>query len=146
MAQKRLASLWRRLAAAIYDAIICVALAMVITAVLLPFNDGLAFTPADWRYQICLVGLLYLFFVGFWVKCGQTAGMIAWKLKVCDLDGGPLNYRQASKRFFGMLLVAATGGLAMLMVWFNLRRMAPHDWLAGSVVVNHVALSPTPSP
>ena len=129
------APLWRRLAAAVYDGIICCALAMVITALMLPFNDGLAFEPADWRYQLTILLLLYCFFVGFWSKSGQTAGMIAWKITVCDRDGGKIGYKQASLRFLGLSLVWLTLGLGMLGVVFTKRRQALHDWLAETEMI-----------
>ena len=57
----------------------------------------------------------FVFFAFFWIRLGQTIGMLAWKLRVLSIDGRALSLHQALLRFIGALLSFATFGLGY--VW-----------------------------
>ena len=105
------ASLVRRLAAMIYDGLICIALTLVLTGIYtlisvktigaeayrqqVQMNPG-AFDPL--LASILFVSL-YLFFAYFWRHNGQTLGMQAWHLRIENEDGSSISYKQALLRY-----------------------------------------------
>jgi uncharacterized RDD family membrane protein YckC len=97
--------LWRRLAAAAYDASIVVALWFVATALVMPLSHGAISREhplAEFAYQSYLLAVGFLFFAGFWVRNGQTLGMLAWRVKVVQAgSGAKITWPQALKRYLG---------------------------------------------
>jgi uncharacterized RDD family membrane protein YckC len=110
--------------------------------------------------------VLGLYFVGLWLRGGQTLAMKTWHLRVLDATGAPLTPRQALGRYVAAwswvlppLLVAALLGrrslaldLALPAAWVLLyalsallhpRRQFWHDALCGTAVVD---APPAPSP
>ncbi len=105
------ASLWRRLGAMLYDAMIVVAIWMATTFLLvMAFNTELA----GFWWQSFLFVEWFAFFIYFWCNDGQTVGMMAWRLRVLSDDGTPLSVTQATTRFAVGLLSAACLGLGYL--------------------------------
>jgi uncharacterized RDD family membrane protein YckC len=127
--------LLRRLAAIFYDSLLLFALALVVTAALLPLTGGEAIRPGQPAYRIllCLVG--FVFFAGFWVHGGQTLGMRAWRLRVVRADGGRLRWRDALARFAAALLSWLVCGLGFLWVLVDRDGLAWHDRLSGTRLV-----------
>jgi uncharacterized RDD family membrane protein YckC len=142
------APITRRLAAAVYDGLLYVALllACLLLSVILRDALGLAPSIAAWnRYCKTVFLLVGLGFFGwFWTHGGQTVGMIAWRLQLRRDDGAALRWPVAAIRYAGMLLfwvlalapgvlalpsgivgnnisVAAAGGtLTVLNLWWTL--------------------------
>src|SRR5690348_1842598 len=101
-------SLWRRLAAACYDSLIVLALWFIGTALVMPLSRG-AITPehplVEFLYQLYLLAIGYGFFAGFWLRDGQTLGMLAWRVKlVGSRDGGRVGFRQTLIRYLAAIL------------------------------------------
>ncbi len=78
---------------------------------------------------------LYAFFAYFWVRRGQTLGMLAWRLEVQSVDGSPLTLTQATWRFFGALVSFACLGVGYLWVLFDRERRSWSDLLSSSRVL-----------
>jgi uncharacterized RDD family membrane protein YckC len=98
------ASLFKRLAAIVYDALL--ALAMAMGLVLLPASILITFAHMDTHSGFYIIGILlwfYLvmlgFFGWFWTHGGQTLGMRAWRLKLVAEDGGAVSWKAAWVRF-----------------------------------------------
>ena len=97
----------RRLAAAVYDSLLALALIIVsLLIALIPlFLLHIDAASAQWaRFCTALelsVGLL--FFGWFWTHGGQTAGMVAWRLQVRRDDGAPLRWPIAAIRYAAMI-------------------------------------------
>jgi uncharacterized RDD family membrane protein YckC len=130
--------LMRRIGAALYDALIC-------TGILL--GIGIAFTllmgggTEDLRgpgpagralLQLLLLLTPVAYFVGSWVRGGQTIGARAWRIRVVSADGGPVSLRAAIARFFAGLLAWLPAGLGVLWSLFDRQRLAWHDRLSGT--------------
>lgn len=98
------ASLPRRLAAALYDSLLVIALWFVGVSALLPFTDGHAVDGSNPWFRLYLLVLAYLFFSWFWTRGGQTLGMRAWRLRLRNTDGGPVNWQQALLRYLAAWL------------------------------------------
>lgn len=108
-------SLLRHLAAIIYDFLLLVALLFFATALLLPFNDGKAFSQPQVFYSLYLLAVSFFFYGWFWTHGGQTLGLRAWKIKVLDDNRELITWRQACIRF--MVSIASWGFLGLGFLW-----------------------------
>jgi uncharacterized RDD family membrane protein YckC len=135
------AGVWRRLGAMLYDALLVIALLMIVTALFLPVTGGEAITSAtvgvfEYVYRAVLLGVLILFFGWFWTRRGQTVGMTAWRLRVERLDGSLLSWADSLKRLAGAFVSLAAVGLGYFWIWIDRDRLAWHDrWTNTRVVV-----------
>ena len=109
--------------------------AIATTLVLVAVRGGEALPPGNGPLRLLLLVTTVAFFVGFWIKGGQTLGMRAWRLQVRRAGGGALDARTALVRFAGGLLVVASLGLGLLWLRFDPARLPWHDRLAGTQVV-----------
>lgn len=155
---------WRRLAAAVYDGLLLLALWMVAALLDVVVRDQWLGLPREVRWlqaYFFVVGLA--FFGGFWVRGGQTLGMRAWRLRVRRDDGSALRWPTAVLRYAAMLTgwgvtltpallkiphfaamdptaTASLLCLALLAAGIGLalldpRRRCPWDWVSGTEVV-----------
>lgn len=129
------APLWRRLAAAGYDALPLAAVWMAVATI-----DLVARTLAGWPPQVhalqaalLLSGLL--FFGWFWTHGGQTPGMRAWRLRLRRSDGQPLNWVNAVARYGFAWLAWLPLGAGVLWSGIDRDRRAWHDRWSGTEVV-----------
>lgn len=110
--------LWRRLAAAVYDLLMLVALVM--TAILLALavaapldlDHGPVWSAFLRGYGLS-IGLAY--FGWCWTHGGQTLGLRAWRLRLRRGSGGDIGWRIAMVRY-GWALVGPLTGLWVLAV------------------------------
>ncbi len=128
--------LWRRLAAASYDGLIVLALWFIATALVMPLSRA-AVAPdhplAELLYRLYLLAIGYAFFAGFWVRDGQTLGMLAWRLKlVRSSDGRTVSWKQALMRYLAALLSWAALGAGFWWSAFDGEHKTWHDRLSGT--------------
>lgn len=126
----------RRLACALYDLLISVALVIVATfPFLLVFGDS----TQGWRrhlLQAWLVAVIGTYYVAFWTRSGQTLPMKTWRIAVVrSRDGGPLLLFQAVHRFLLAILSTLALGLGFLWAFVDNDRQFLHDRLAGTAIV-----------
>jgi uncharacterized RDD family membrane protein YckC len=135
------AGVLRRLGAMLYDTLIVVALAGLMTASLLPLTGGEAILAErvgtfELVYQALLVLLVVAFFGLFWTHRGQTVGMLAWRLKVEREDGGALRWPDVLLRLAGASVSLAALGLGYFWIWIDRDGRAWHDrWSRTRVIV-----------
>lgn len=129
------APLWRRLAAALYDAILVAAIWMtaalgdaVVRALL-----GLAYNAHVLRAVLLLLGVLY--FGWSWTRGGQTLGMRAWRLQLRRSGGGPLTWATALARYGFAWIAWLPLGAGVLWSAVDARRRAWHDAWSGTELV-----------
>ncbi len=130
--------LLRRLAASLYDGLLLFALLITATAiVVLPLGMAFGITQVgdNLFFRIYLLLVTVSFFVGFWVRGGQTLGMRTWRLLVVRRDGRPLTLRDALLRFLAALLTLASCGLGLLWMLVDKDKLAWHDRLSGTQLV-----------
>lgn len=132
------ARLLRRLASVVYDCLLLIAIEMVAAALWLPlFGDQ---PPASHRlyhlYQAFLLLVALAFFVGFWLRGGQTLGMRAWNLHLQSANGTPPSPRQAVIRFGVAILSWLPAGLGFLWSLLDPKRRTWHDLASGTVVLH----------
>lgn len=143
------AGLFRRLGALVYDTLVVMAILMIagglVVAVLealvaagllsyAPYLDAgeLLTRHPIWSpvYTLYLAATWIYFFVYFWTRAGQTLGMRAWKIVVCNRDGSPISAAQALIR-----LATSLFGLGNLIVPLHPQKRAFQDMLAKTQVV-----------
>lgn len=81
---------------------------------------------------------LYGFFVFFWMRRGQTLGMLAWRLELSNDRPGPLTLSQLTLRFIGGLLSFAALGLGYLWILADPERRSWSDRLSASRVLHRL--------
>jgi uncharacterized RDD family membrane protein YckC len=145
------ASLWRRLAAMVYDGLLIFAVLVVVGASTLPLTSGLGVSRDNIFFKFYVFGALFLFLGWFWTHGGQTLGMRAWKIKLVRADGTPVTWQLAFfyylvslpmwvflifaiARNAGMLQATGFfGGLAhwvlysLALIWFVIDHL-PNNW------------------
>lgn len=87
------ASIWRRLAALLYDSFILLAISFLYGAAATFVGAAAGWHHADyqpmfqhWAFTLGWVLVLAIFYIWFWHKSGQTIGMRTWRLKLVDDD------------------------------------------------------------
>lgn len=121
--------------AVLYDALLLLAVLFLATAIVLPLNAGEAFTARQYLYTAYLLAISFLFYAWFWTHGGQTLGMRAWKIRLCDPQGRDVGWGRALGRFVAALLSWSCLGLGFCWCWFDKERLCWHDKLSGSVLL-----------
>ncbi len=126
---------FRRMGAILYDALLLLGVFFLATILLLPFNKSSAFEPNHPLFSLYLVIVAFFFFGWFWTHGGQTLGMRAWKIKVCNRNGGDLTWLQAVIRFLASIASWGLAGLGFLSILFNKKRQGWHDLLSKTEII-----------
>ena len=105
---KQNAGLLRRFGAILYDALLVVALLILASIPFVAVRGGQIVEPDDnLFYQLCMLLVIYLFFVGFWTRKGRTLGMQSWGMQL-ETDGGKrVNVNHLRSNRFEQRFVAA---------------------------------------
>jgi len=123
----------RRLGAMFYDALLLLALLMMLSYPYVWLTGGakpnLAIKTA---YQFYLLAICFFYYAGFWVRGGQTLGLRTWRMKLVNKDGGPITWTIALKRFASALFSLLCLGLGFLWVIYDRDKLAWHDRLSGT--------------
>lgn len=130
------ASLPRRLAALVYDALLLAGVLLIFTTLTWVVRGGREVPPGTLWFQAALLGVAAVFFGWFWTHGGQTVGMLAWKIRIVRSDGAALGYGDALRRFLAALLAYAPLGLGLLWAGFDRDGLAWHDRLSRTRVVD----------
>jgi uncharacterized RDD family membrane protein YckC len=133
----------RRLASALYDLLLTVALILVAT---FPFLAVFGDSIHGWRRHALQAWVLLVvggYFVWFWTQSGQTLPMKTWRIElVRAADGGPVGRWQAAHRFLLAVLGTLAAGLGFWWAFADRDGQFLHDRLAGTALVD--ALPPRP--
>ncbi|MDQ2069407.1 RDD family protein [Natronospira bacteriovora] len=136
-------SLLRRLAAALYDGLLVIAIWFLGTLLLLPLTGGEAIDSQHPAYLAYLILITGLFFVWFWHRSGRTLGMLAWRLRIVDGRQNPPGLRALIIRAALMLalIVAALYGLTLMQLddypdWLGMLCLLPLTLSMGWTLVD----------
>lgn len=130
------ASLFRRLAAILYDSLLLLAILMIASAPIVlvaggPITSGVTL----FAYRLYLLGIVLAFFGWFWTHGGQTLGMRAWRLKLVATHGSPVGWGQSIWRLAAASVSIACFGLGFVWSAFDAEHLSWHDRLSRSKVV-----------
>ncbi len=129
------AGLLRRLAAILYDVLLVFALLILGTLPFIAFRAGEPVDPGNLPYQFTLLGIVYIFFVGFWSGYGRTLGMQSWRLMIERPDGRKPDFGRASLRFLAAIVSWLPLGLGFWWSLWDKDGLAWHDRLSGTRLV-----------
>lgn len=127
------AGLLRRLGAMVYDTLLVVAIALVVTGALMLATGGTISRQqspiAYFVLRMALILVIVGFFCFFWTRRGQTLGMAAWRLRLERDDGRKLTWADALKRLAAACLSWLPVGLGFLWLLVDPKQLAWHDRL-----------------
>lgn len=139
------AGIARRLASFAYDALLIVALVLVMTFPFVGMTGGKVSAGSRYVLQLYLLAICGAYFVWFWRNGGQTLPMKTWHIKVVTQSGARLSWTVAIKRY--LYAVAGSFALGITYFWaiFDRDRQFLHDRLAGTRIVSYdpKAIKPT---
>jgi len=133
------ASLGRRLMAIFYDFMLLVAVLFTVTAIANALNQGEPIEPGNpfYPFFVALLCAISFFYYGwFWTRSGQTLGMQTWRMQIISNDCQLINWRQAIIRILTALVSWACLGLGFIWSLFNSKKLAWHDMLSHSVLID----------
>jgi uncharacterized RDD family membrane protein YckC len=135
-APARVPAIGRRLASALYDLLLIVALTFVAT---FPFLAFLGDATHGWRRHLLQAWVLIVigaYFVGFWTRGGQTLPMKTWHIRLVSRDGGRVGVARAIHRYLLALLGTAALGLGYFWALLDRDRQFLHDRLCGTALID----------
>ncbi|MBT8142296.1 MAG: RDD family protein [Gammaproteobacteria bacterium] len=129
--EKSQPSLFRRLAAIVYDLILLIALLFVFAGL------WISITPSDsalrlWGLRVIYIALPMIFYMYFWTSKGQTLGMTTWRLKLRSIDGKTPNLKQQFIRLVVAAISALCLGLGYLWMLVDKNNLTWHDRISGT--------------
>ena len=125
----------RRVLCLIYEALLLTAVVFIGSFPFVMLAHGADRDITRPLFQLYLVALTGLYFVGQWRRGGQTLAMKTWQLRVVTRDGAPLTWRHALRRFAFALTGTLLFGAGFLWALVDRERLFLHDRLAGTRIV-----------
>jgi uncharacterized RDD family membrane protein YckC len=135
-AAPRAPALARRMASALYDALLVVALIFIAT---FPFLAFVGDSTHGWRRHLLQAWIVFVvgaYFTWFWTRGGQTLPMKTWRIRLVRYDGAPVKPGRAVHRYLLALLGTAALGLGFLWALIDRDRQFLHDRLAGTALID----------
>lgn len=130
-------SIARRLASMVYETLLVFAITflagLLFQAVVSTGTDDEVFSGRlRTLFQIYLFAALGIYFVWCWHRGGQTLPMKTWKLRLTNVNNGPVSIRQAALRYLLACLSIALAGAGFFWAVIDRDRQFLHDRLAGT--------------
>ncbi len=75
------------------------------------------------------------FYIWFWMRSGQTLGMLAWRMQLQDLDGNMVDLRQGLLRWLAAWPAFFLLGFGYLWLYLDENGDTLHDRVTGCKVV-----------
>jgi uncharacterized RDD family membrane protein YckC len=118
---------FRHIAIIIYDGLLLLALIFLATAIVLPFNNGEAFSSSQFFFPIYILCVSFVYYGWFWTHGGQTLGMKTWKIRIRTHDNEAISWLLALKRFFLAIISWGFVGLGFLWKIIDKNNYTLHD-------------------
>lgn len=131
------ASLFKRLAASVYDTFVLFSLLILATALALIVNHGESLQSVQYLFLPYLIIIIGTFVTWFWQRSGQTLGMLSWKIKLLNQNGRPISWRKAWVRFVVAIPSILCFGLGWIWCLIDKNRQSLHDRICGTYVVSY---------
>ncbi|MGB0514221.1 MAG: RDD family protein, partial [Wenzhouxiangellaceae bacterium] len=124
----------RRLAAALYDGLLILALWMMGTLPLV-IVSGADVPSGNWLFRAYLLALALGYLHLSWSRSGQTLGMRAWRIHVCPAQRSPRSIAASALRLGVGIVSLAALGLGFISALFRADRATWHDRASGTRLV-----------
>jgi len=114
-------------------------IAAVMFIAIMPFIAVFGDSTQGWRrhaLQGWLVFVCGAYFVGFWIRGGQTLPMKTWRMRVVRWDGAGLGVWRAIHRYVIAVLGFVAMGCGFLWALFDRDGQFLHDRLAGTAIID----------
>jgi uncharacterized RDD family membrane protein YckC len=131
----RPASLGRRYLSILYESFPVAGLIWAAAFAYYAVEHALNLPHARPVFQAFLVAVTGAYFMGQWLRGGQTLAMKAWRLKLERFDGSPLRARQAIVRYAAALCGTLFFGITFLWAFIDRDGAFLHDRLARTRIV-----------
>jgi uncharacterized RDD family membrane protein YckC len=125
----------RRLASMFYEAILLSALLFIAGFLFVAATRNAQSELFRFAFQAYLILMAAIYFIGFWLRGGQTLPMKTWRLRVERRDGGNITPAQAALRYLFALLGMFLLGFGIIWAFFDRDRQFLHDRMAGTRLV-----------
>jgi len=125
----------KRYLAVVYEALLLLALAMVLTAAYIMLVGDASQGWQRLGLQLLLWTAIGGYFVRCWVVTGQTLASQTWRLKVVDAQGKLLPKQQAVIRYLVASVLLLPAGITLWWAMFDKEQQFLHDRLLGSRIV-----------
>lgn len=130
------AGMLRRFGAMLYDTLLVAALLFLATIPFIAERGGNIVEPNDnLFYQLCMLLVIYLFFVGFWTRKGRTLGMQSWGLQLETASGQRATVMTATLRFIAAIVSWLPLGLGFAWQLWDRDGLTWHDRLSRTRLV-----------
>ncbi|HUO60471.1 MAG TPA: RDD family protein [Candidatus Acidoferrales bacterium] len=142
--QVQYAGFWLRFVALIIDQVILSAVLTPFTWAILGPATAMASDPTNiGLFMSRIVRLIAVATIGKWLYYAlmessskqATIGKLALGLRVTDLKLQPIDFGQATARYFGKILSGLLLCIGFMMAGFTARKQALHDMIAGTLVI-----------
>ena len=117
-------SIGRRMAALIYEALLLLALALIMSFPIAGLKGATLSGIPQMIFQIYIAAVVFAYFTWFWRHGGQTLPMKTWRFKVVARDGSALVWQRASLRFVFAALFYGPAVAGIMMMFFP-NRISP---------------------
>lgn len=125
----------KRYLAVVYEALLLLALAMVLTAAYIMLVGDASQGWKRFGLQLLLWTAIGGYFVRCWVVTGQTLASQTWRLKVVNAQGKLLTRQQAVIRYLVASVLLLPAGITLWWAIFDKEQQFLHDRLLGSRIV-----------
>ncbi|MCF6202045.1 MAG: RDD family protein [Methylococcaceae bacterium] len=118
---------FRHIAIIIYDGLLLLALLFLATAIVLPFNNGEAFSASQYFFPIYILCVSFVYYGWFWTHGGQTLGMKTWKIRIRTHDNQAISWLLSLKRFSLAIISWGVVGLGFFWKIIDKKHYTFHD-------------------
>jgi uncharacterized RDD family membrane protein YckC len=127
----------RRMACLFYEGLVVFALLLIGFLIPQALLSGAGISVPGKLLWVHALLLLMLYFVWFWLNAhGQTLPMKTWRLRVVDINGGPLRPMQAVLRYLAAWPSILLFGIGILWFLVDRDKQFLHDRIAGTRIVS----------
>jgi uncharacterized RDD family membrane protein YckC len=117
----------------VYDGLLVMALWLATLFPMVAWSNAAVTGPA---IRSVLFLEMFAFFAYFWMRRGQTLGMLAWRLELQTVSGGQLTLGLAIRRFLAGIASFACLGLGFLWMLFDSSRRTWTDLASASRIMH----------
>lgn len=126
------ASLWRRLAALVYDGLVIIALLILAGFVV----NGIYYASHNGEFTGALPGsvvmtmlftICFFYYSHSWRKGGQTIGMKSWRIYLVNVEKKPIQLSQCMLRTGMGFFSIVVGGIGFFWALFDQQQRSWHD-------------------